>query len=96
MMKSTKDLNNEIAKLRAAARAAEKAEYEGFGRWVVDQLAASAKGAASERIEAARSQVRSAVVDDDPRPGPGHDSRSAVGHGDAAPGAHSEPGAEAG
>lgn len=57
MTKTTKDLNAEIAKLRATARAAEKTEYETFGRWVVDQLVPSSRGAASERIEAAKPYI---------------------------------------
>ncbi len=62
MAKTTKELNAEIAKLRAAARLAEKAEYEDFGRWVVDQLTGEMKGAPSERIDVARERVLRVAV----------------------------------
>lgn len=62
MAKTTKELNAEIAKLRAAARLAEKAEYEDFGRWVVDHLTDEMKGAPSERIDAARERVSRVAV----------------------------------
>lgn len=85
MTKSTKDLNAEIAKLRAASRAAEKTEYETFGRWVVDQFAPAAKGAASERIDAARHRL-GAVADVPPSTAPvGDEQAESVAHenGDA-------------
>lgn len=72
MSKTTKELNTEIAKLRATARAAEKVEYEDFGRWVVDQLAQDMKGAPSERIQAARVGIASASV--------AHHYTDSVGH----------------
>ena len=63
MAKTTKELNAEIAKLRAAARLAEKTEYEDFGRWVVDHLTGEMKGAPSERIDAARERLSRVAVD---------------------------------
>lgn len=72
MSKSTKELNAEIAKLRAAARSAEKAEYETFGRWVVGHVAPESKGSASERIEAATATIMTAFV--------AHENAGSVAH----------------
>jgi hypothetical protein len=72
MSKTTKDLNAEIARLRAAARSAEKAEYETFGRWVVGHVAPDSKGSASERIDEATATITAAFV--------AHDNAGSVGH----------------